>query len=125
MGVLKSQEAVQPRACRGTVAIDSITINQGGGPVLIALGPNQIIKTISTPFEANLGFLVDKTVQVVFQNLNNGNFIVPQGKVFVLFNNYLATFYLNGVQGGYANIPIAIPSGTIISGTGILNGYLR
>ena len=73
--------------------IDSITMNGGGGPVLIVLGPGQVITTISSPYGANIGFLVDKTVQVVFQNLGNGNFTVPKGKVFVLLSNYLASTF--------------------------------
>ena len=112
---------------QGFSKVDSDLINEGGGPVLIILGPNQVVTNIKQLYRVNLGFTVDKTVEVVFQNLSKGDYSVPQGKVFVLFNTYLleSPFYFNGIQGGYANIPIIIPSGTIISGKGILNGYLR
>ena len=116
---------------------DSIVSGQYNTPVLI-IGPNKKVSFFDTS-SVIIGFLVDETVTATTQNLTKGNYVVPQGKQFVLFDAYgiinasTLLIFINGVAlnpGGFYNlnrngIPTILSSGTVISGTAIINGYLR
>ena len=103
-------------------------------PSQMIVGEKQTISELDSV--GIVGFIVDKNVTAVTINLQNINYTVPQGKVFVLTGAYQAYFnnqvLVNGIslnpQGssnGIDNLPLIFFSGVVFSGGSIINGYLK
>ncbi len=120
------------------IKIDVDTVYAGGlyysQLQTILLKSGQVVSTNIRGYnrETNTGFLVDKTVEVVYLNLANGKFIVPNGKIFVFLSKinkitYNPNLLINGIDNpmGRSPRPMIFPSGTVFSGSDIINGYLK
>lgn len=129
------------------IGLDTILTN-GLSPIntLIA-GPNQIIYTSQGNkfYSTIIGFLVDAGVQAITVNTSNSSYKVPTGKN--LFVYFISETYANSKSGIYSpwlNVngkpvnfgihqnstwlypqPIIFPSGTVLSGEAVINGYLK
>lgn len=116
-------------------SINSDTIGNYYPPIMV-VGAAQTIKEIGG--KGMVGFIVDKCVTATTINLQKGNYTVPQGKIFVLNGcgnsdgNFTPQVFVNGVDlnpsgnsNGPDHLPIFLTSGTILSGSAIVNGYFK
>ena len=116
------------------IIIDNDTLNSFGGSNYwgsLLVGSNQVVKDYQSSLVNDIGFLVDQSVSVILANLSKGNFVVPNGKTFILLGvpRGWGNLNINGIGKSLANNdypqPLIFKSGTIFSGSCILNGYLK
>jgi hypothetical protein len=118
------------QAAQCGLKIDSYTFDLAYHPLMI-VGPEQTISGIESCGVIS-GFLVEAKVTASTIDLANGDYIVPEGKIFVL---YAASNSINLLIDG-ANInpngisswdypPLILTPGRTLSGNTIINGYLK
>ena len=128
-----------------SIKIDTDTLGLGSPTQLFILGSGHVIKSVSQQdnywglqiYNPIYGYIVDKSVSPIYVNLSKGSYLVPDGKIFVLLGISYPTNLLYGVGVAYINgfrtdynvsgvqNSILLPSGTVLSGTGVINGYLK
>lgn len=118
------------QAAQRGLQIDNDTFNLSYPPLMIA-GPNKVIKGIEDVGFIS-GFIVDATVTETTIDLRKGDYIVPVGKIFVLYavsNPY--SFTIDGSDpnpngnSSWKYPPLILTSGKVLSGNTLVNGYLK
>ena len=110
--------------------VDNDTLGMYYGGAIFIVGQN---KTIYNNGQYPLCcFILNSTISPVIINLKNGNYTVPNGKKLIISgvnDSYGggANIYINGIKFTYETgfHPIIISSGTVLSGKGTIDGYLR
>ena len=116
------------------IKINNDTINTYANSYRTIASSNQTITVLDTSSGNITGFIVDAGVTPITLNLKNGNYVVPNGKIFVLFgtNDYgyaKPTFSINGIlhnqNTSSSTAPLLFSSGTTLSCKCYINGYLK
>lgn len=118
------------------ITIDQDTFDLFYPPVMII----QQGKEIGTLGGYIVGFLTNKGVTPINLNLKNGDYVVPNGRTFVLLaisegygsnSNFMNSFQVNNIspnpnnRQGFMDKPVLFGSGTKLSCNCSINGYLR
>jgi hypothetical protein len=110
--------------------VDNDTLGMYNGGAVFIVGQNKTIKNNGQyPLCC---FIVNSTISPIILNLRNGNYTVPNGKQLIVsgVNDTFgagANIFINGIKftNGEGFHPYIISAGTVLSGKGTIDGYLR